>query len=174
MRRPPDGNDEQNHENMHTKTYNFLPPLLARCLAGPPAFDFLTELLVMVVAGIDGKLLFAALAFPLMVFHIKHHRKPHCWHNYKVKMRSSGAEKFGARMPVGFCSRTTSVPRAFIIWLAPAVKVVRPAARRLHLDRVRFAMDWHLGITLGVCMSSFKIHGQFRTISGCCLRRKTI
>jgi hypothetical protein len=29
------------------------------------------------------------------------------------------------RTPVGFCSRTPSVPRASIIWLAPAVKVVR-------------------------------------------------
>jgi len=46
-----------------------------------------------------------------------------------------------------------SVPRASIIWLAHAVKVVRPAARRLHLDRVRCAKEWHLGITLGVCMS---------------------
>ena len=35
--------------------------------------------------------------------------------------------EFGTRMPVGICSRTPSVPRAFIIWLAPAVKVVRPA-----------------------------------------------
>ena len=68
-------------------------------------------------------------------------------------MRSSVAEKFGTRMPVGFCIRTPSVPRASIIWLAHAVKVVRPAARRLHLDRVRFAKGWHLGITLGVCMS---------------------
>ena len=42
-----------------------------------------------------------------------------------------------------------------ILWLAHAVKVVRPAARRLHLDRVRFAIGWHLGITLGVCMSGF-------------------
>jgi hypothetical protein len=32
------------------------------------------------------------------------------------------AEKFGTRTPVGFCSRTPSVPRASIIWLAPAVK----------------------------------------------------
>ena len=32
-------------------------------------------------------------------------------------------------------------------------KVVRPAARRLHLDRVRFAKGGHLGITLGICMS---------------------
>ena len=40
--------------------------------------------------------------------------------------------------------------------LAPAVKVVRPAARRLHLDCVRFAKGWHLGITLGVCMSGLR------------------
>ena len=55
-------------------------------------------------------------------------------------------------MPVGFCIRTPSVPRASIIWLAHAVKVVRLNFRRLHLDRVRFAIGWHLGITLGVCM----------------------
>jgi hypothetical protein len=53
----------------------------------------------------------------------------------------------------GFRIRIPSVPRASIIWLAHAVKVVRPAARRLHLDRVRCAKGWHLGITLGVCMS---------------------
>jgi hypothetical protein len=67
-------------------------------------------------------------------------------------------------MRAGFCICTPSVPRASILWLAHAVKVVRPAARRLHLDRVRFAMGWHLGITLGVCMSGFRIHGQFQTI----------
>ena len=65
--------------------------------------------------------------------------------------------EFGTRMPVGFRSRTPSLPRASIIWLAPAVKVVRPVTRRLHLDRVRFAIGWHLGITLGVCMSGFKL-----------------
>jgi hypothetical protein len=58
-----------------------LPPLLARRLAGLPAFDFLTELLVMVVAGIGGKPLFTTAAFPLMAFHIKHHGKPPCWQN---------------------------------------------------------------------------------------------
>jgi hypothetical protein len=58
-----------------------LPPLLAYCLAGLPAFDFQTELLVMVIAGIGGKPLFTALAFSLMAFHIKHHRKPLYWHN---------------------------------------------------------------------------------------------
>jgi hypothetical protein len=73
----------------------------------------------------------------------------------KNYMRSSVAEKFGTRMPVGFCSRIPSVPRASIIWLAPAVKVVLLSTRRLHLDRVRFAMGWHLGITLGVCMSGW-------------------
>ncbi len=48
------------------------------------------------------------------------------------------------------------MPRASIIWLAHAVKVVRPAVPRLHLDRVRFAKGWHLGITLGICMSGFE------------------
>ena len=28
-----------------------------------------------------------------------------------------------------------------------------PCTGRLHLDRVRYAIGWHLGITLGVCMS---------------------
>lgn len=63
-------------------------------------------------------------------------------------------------MRVRFRIRTPSVPRASIIWLAHAVKVVRPAARRLHLDRVRFAKGWHLGITLGVCMSGFGKFGE--------------
>ena len=38
-------------------------------------------------------------------------------------------EKIEIKMRVGFRIRTPSVPRASIIWLAPAVKVVRPAAR---------------------------------------------
>jgi len=58
-----------------------LPTLLARCLAGLPAFNFQTEPLVMVVAGIGDKPLFATSAFSLMVFHKKHHRKLLCWHN---------------------------------------------------------------------------------------------
>ena len=67
-----------------------------------------------------------------------------------------------------------SVPRASIIWLARAVNVVRPAARRLHIDCARFAKGRHLGNTLGVCMSGFKTHRQFQIISKCCLRQKTI
>jgi hypothetical protein len=58
-----------------------LPPLLARCLADLPAFNFQTEPLVMVVAGIGDEPFFAAAAFSLMAFHIKHHRKPLYWHN---------------------------------------------------------------------------------------------
>jgi len=58
-----------------------LPTLLARCLAGLPAFNFQTEPLVIVVAGIGDKPLFATSAFSLMVFHKKHHRKLLCWHN---------------------------------------------------------------------------------------------
>ena len=65
------------------------------------------------------------------------------------------AKKFGTRTSVGFRIRTPSVPRASIIWLAHAVKVERSSTSRLHLDRVRFAKGWHLGITLGVCMSGF-------------------
>ena len=71
-------------------------------------------------------------------------------------MQSSVMGEFGTRMPVGICRRTPSVPRASIIWLAPAVEVVLLATRRLHLDRVRFAIGWHLGITLGICMSGFE------------------
>ena len=48
---------------------------------------------------------------------------------------------------------TESVPRAAIIWLARAVNVVLPAARRLHIDRARFAKGGRLGITLAVCIS---------------------
>ena len=63
-------------------------------------------------------------------------------------------------MLVGFRIRTPSVPRASIVWLAHAVKVVRPATLRLHLDRVRFAKGWHLGNTLGVCMSGLEFELQ--------------
>jgi hypothetical protein len=38
-----------------------------------------------------------------------------------------------------FCIHIPSVPRASIIWLARAVNVVRPAARRLHIDCAPFA-----------------------------------
>ena len=57
------------------------PLFMAENLAGFAAKCPLAESLVMVIAGIGGKPLFAALAFPLMVFHIKHHRKLLCWHN---------------------------------------------------------------------------------------------
>jgi hypothetical protein len=36
---------------------------------------------------------------------------------------------------------------------------VRPAARRLHIDRARFAKGWHLGNTLGACMSGSRPGG---------------
>jgi hypothetical protein len=68
-------------------------------------------------------------------------------------MQVGDVEKNGTKMRGEFRIRTPSVPRASIIWLAHTVKVVRPAARRLHLDCVRSAKGWHLGITLGVCMS---------------------
>jgi hypothetical protein len=133
-----------------------LPTLLTRCLAGLPAFSFQTEPLVMVVAGIGGKPIFAASAFSLMMFHKNTTESRYAGSTKKLKIRSSVAEKFGTRTPVGFCSRTPSVPRASIIWLAPAVKVERSFTPRLHLDRVRYAIGWHLGITLGVCMSGFE------------------
>jgi hypothetical protein len=47
---------------------------MAENLAGFAARCPLAESLVMVIAGIGGKPLFAALALPLMAFHIKHHR----------------------------------------------------------------------------------------------------
>jgi hypothetical protein len=62
-------------------------------------------------------------------------------------------------MHPGFRIRTPSVPLASIIWLAHAVNVVRPAARRLHIDRARFAKGWHLGNTLGACMSGSRPGG---------------
>jgi hypothetical protein len=78
-------------------------------------------------------------------------------------------EEIGTKMRGGFRIRIPSVPRASIIWLAHAVKVVRPVTRRLHLDRVRFAIEWHLGITLGVCMSGFETIGapQMEAAFGC-------
>jgi hypothetical protein len=71
-------------------------------------------------------------------------------------MQVGDVENNGTKMRVRFRIRTPSVPRASIIWLAHAVKVVRLNFRRLHLDRVRSAKGWHLGITLGVCMSGFE------------------
>jgi len=54
---------------------------MAENLAGFAARCPLAESLVMVIARIGGKQSFAALAYPLMVFHMKHHRKLLCWHN---------------------------------------------------------------------------------------------
>src|SRR2546421_2779468 len=51
-----------------------------------------------------------------------------------------------------------TVPRAsIIIWLAHAVNVVRPAALRLHIDRVRSAKGGRLRFTLVVCTSGLEI-----------------
>ena len=44
-----------------------------------------------------------------------------------------------------------------IVWLAHAVNVVRPAALRLHIDRVRFAKGGRLRFTLVVCTSGLEI-----------------
>jgi len=54
---------------------------MAENLAGFAARCPLAESLVIVVAGIGGKPLFAGLAFSLMAFHKKHQRKPLCWQN---------------------------------------------------------------------------------------------
>jgi hypothetical protein len=72
----------------HTKTFRV--PISAQfrfylcrtnfcCLAGLPAFDFQTEPLVMVVAGISGEPFFAAKAFAatVFVFHTKHQPCPY-------------------------------------------------------------------------------------------------
>jgi len=55
------------------------------------------------------------------------------------------------------------VLRAFIVWLAHAVKDttkqrLKQMARRFSflLDRVRYAKSLRLGITLGVCMSGLR------------------
>ena len=45
----------------------------------------------------------------------RHGELPCCYGT--IKMRSSVVGKFGTRIPVGFCIRTPSVPRASIIWL---------------------------------------------------------
>jgi len=69
-----------------------------------------------------------------------------------------------------------SVPRASIIWLTRAVKVVRPGLClpvRLHLDCVRFAKEWHLGITLGVYMSGFE-KWMVQGCTGNCGSRKSV
>jgi hypothetical protein len=100
---------------------------MAENFAGFAARCPLAESLVMVVAGIGGKPLIAGLAFSLMVFHKNTTESRYAGITKKLKIQSSVAEEFGTRTPVGYCSRTPSVPRAFIIWLAPAVKVVRPA-----------------------------------------------
>jgi len=54
---------------------------MAENLAGFATTRPLAESLVMVITWIGGKPRFTALAFPLMVFHINHHRKLLCWHN---------------------------------------------------------------------------------------------
>ena len=54
------------------------------------------------------------------------------------------------------------MPRASILWLAPAVKVERSFTPHLHLDRLRSAKGMRLGITLGVCMSG--LDGQQKSL----------
>jgi hypothetical protein len=58
---------------------------MAEYLAGFAATCPLAESLVMVIAGIGGKPLFATMAFAAMafVFHKKHHRQPQFGHNLK-------------------------------------------------------------------------------------------
>ncbi len=49
-----------------------------------------------------------------------------------------------------------------------------PCFPRLHIDCALFAKGLRLGNTLGVCISGFKTHRQFRAISRICLKRKAI
>ena len=60
---------------------------------------------------------------------------------------------------------TGRVPCASIVWLARAVNVVRPAARRLHIDRAHFAKGGRLGITLAVCISGLNLSAKPRLFS---------
>ena len=53
--------------------------------------------------------------------------------------------------------RTGACLAPAIVWLAHAVNVVRPAALRLHIDRVRFAKGGRLRFTLVVCTSGLEI-----------------
>jgi hypothetical protein len=58
-----------------------VPVFLAQRLAGFFAVWCRTKKLAMATPGIGNEYLFAANAPALMVFHIKHRRKPLCWHN---------------------------------------------------------------------------------------------
>jgi hypothetical protein len=54
---------------------------VAQNLAGLAATCSRAEPLVMMIAGISGEPFFAAKAFAVAAFHIKHHRMPLYWHN---------------------------------------------------------------------------------------------
>jgi hypothetical protein len=65
-----------------TSVFRFgVPVFLAQRLAGFFTVWCRTKKLAMATPGIGNEYLFAANAPALMVFHIKHHRKPLCWHN---------------------------------------------------------------------------------------------
>ena len=73
---------------------------MAENLAGFAATCPLAVSLVMVIAGIGGKPLFAALAFPLLVFHKNTTENRYAGTAKKLKTRSSVAEKCGTKTPV--------------------------------------------------------------------------
>jgi len=60
------------------------------------------------------------------------------------------------------------VPRASIVWLARAVNVVRPAARRLHIDGTRSAMGRRLGRHVGNLPVRYKTDKSLALPDGHC------
>jgi hypothetical protein len=64
----------------------------------------------------------------------------------------------GNQMPRRRICRTAASLAPVIVWLAPAVKVERPFALRLHLDCARFAGE---GRRLG--MHAWSVHVGFKT-----------
>ena len=67
------------------------------------------------------------------------------------------------RYDIGVLAATTAFGKTVVAaWLIAQRGVNTLILVRLHLDRARFAREWHLGITLGVCMSGF---GNFTTIT---------
>lgn len=84
--------------------------------------------------------------------------------NARIIERRGGGFQLN-RLAQLFTLAEPSVPRASIVRLARAVNVVRPAARRLHIDRARFAKGGRLGITLAVCMSGLNLSAKPRLFS---------
>ena len=65
-----------------TSVFRFgVPVFLAQRFTGFFTGGCRTKKLAMETPGIGNENLFAAKATSMMAFHIKHHRKPLCWHN---------------------------------------------------------------------------------------------